>query len=162
MTTMFKKITTGFVIQDYDENGKCISQSFVAGDDVQFEDKNGNPLETDDGEKIERNHEYFPFDMVQPQTVEVVDFVSEYDDGSILVSPAKYDASTGQISDIHAIDINMTGMLSREFIIRRSGEEIEICLQCHEHTMKAVMLESVASKQSLEELKTCRGGCDND
>ena len=154
--TMFKKITTGFVIQDYGENGKCISQSFVARDDVQFEDEADNPIEQPE------SVEYFPFEMLQPSALEYVDFVSEYDDGSILASPAKYDPDTGEITDIHPIDINMTGMLSREFIIRRSGEEIDVCQECHEHTLKTVMVESGTNKQTLEELKTCRGGCDNE
>ncbi len=56
-----KKITTGFVIQTYNDNGKCTSQEFIAGDQVDWE--------TDDGQPIEApgNEEYQPFDMVQPE-----------------------------------------------------------------------------------------------
>jgi len=57
-----KKITVGFVVQDYNENGECTGQEFVAGDQVDWED--------DDGEEINSpGDEYFsyqPFDMVQP------------------------------------------------------------------------------------------------
>ena len=41
-----KKITTGFVVQDFDtELGKFIGQEFVAGDDCQYEDALGNPVD---------------------------------------------------------------------------------------------------------------------
>ena len=45
----FSKITTGFVCQKYrkDKSGKfvCIHQEFIAGDDVQFENAKGEPIE---------------------------------------------------------------------------------------------------------------------
>jgi hypothetical protein len=56
---MFKKFVTGFVIQNYDTNGKCTSQEFVAGDEVEWEDSNGEPISTPP-------HQYQPFNMVQP------------------------------------------------------------------------------------------------
>lgn len=56
-----KKITTGFVIQNYDDNGKCTGQEFIAGDQVDWEDDDGEPI----NEMIE--HEYFPYEMVQPE-----------------------------------------------------------------------------------------------
>jgi hypothetical protein len=56
-----KKITTGWVIQVYDtENEKFISQKFVAGDEVEYEDE--------EGEKVKYFESYLPFDMVQPMT----------------------------------------------------------------------------------------------
>lgn len=57
---MKKKFTDGFVIQTFDENGKCIHQEFVAGDTVDYEDENGNPIDMFE-------HDYQPFDMVQPE-----------------------------------------------------------------------------------------------
>jgi hypothetical protein len=53
----FSKITPGYVFQTF-EDGKCISQEFIAGDQDDYEDVNGNPLpETPD-------YEYQPFNMV--------------------------------------------------------------------------------------------------
>ena len=57
----FRKITTGFVIQNY-EDGKCVSQEFVAGDEVEYEDETGDPVDFPD-----YSEEYQPFDMVQPK-----------------------------------------------------------------------------------------------
>lgn len=57
-----RKITTGFVIQRWDKKtGKFLGQEFVAGDEVDYEDEFGNPID-------EREPEYQEFDMVQPQT----------------------------------------------------------------------------------------------
>lgn len=56
-----KKITTGFVIQDYNEQGKCTSQEFVAGDQVEWEDEWGNSIEP------KTNEEYCPYEMKQPE-----------------------------------------------------------------------------------------------
>ena len=53
------KITTGYVIQKFDtETNKFISQEFIAGDEVDFEDEQGNAVDCFD--------EYLPFDMEQP------------------------------------------------------------------------------------------------
>lgn len=38
-----RKITVGYVIQTFSNDGKCIEQEFVAGDDVVWEDENGEP-----------------------------------------------------------------------------------------------------------------------
>ena len=56
-----KKITSGFVIQYFEtETEKFLSQEFIAGDEVEVEDLEGNSLDEDDVS------EYLPFDMVQP------------------------------------------------------------------------------------------------
>ncbi|MEI8136397.1 MAG: hypothetical protein WCH21_03625 [Bacteroidota bacterium] len=48
----------GFVIQKFDtESGKCISQEFVAGDEVSYETESGKHLDDD---------LYQPYDMVNP------------------------------------------------------------------------------------------------
>ncbi len=63
MTMKIRKITTGFVIQTYDTNtGRCIEQSFVAGDDIAYEDECGNPVDWE-----EQPEAYQPFEMVQPK-----------------------------------------------------------------------------------------------
>lgn len=59
---MHKKITTGFVVQTYDGD-KCVSQEFIAGDQVDYEDENGETIDVDT-----TNEQYQPFDMVQPTT----------------------------------------------------------------------------------------------
>jgi len=45
----FNKITVGFVIQAFKKNadGKfiCISQEFIAGDQVDYENPNGDPID---------------------------------------------------------------------------------------------------------------------
>jgi hypothetical protein len=57
-----KKITVGFVVQTYDTDAKkFVEQSFVAGDQVDYENEFGEPL-------VEcSTKDYLPFDMVQPQ-----------------------------------------------------------------------------------------------
>ena len=59
----FNKITVGFVIQKYkrDDKGvaRCVSQSFIAGDQCDYETENGDTLD-------EQNEEYCPFEMIQP------------------------------------------------------------------------------------------------
>ena len=55
-----KKITVGFVVQSYDTNAKkFIEQNFTAGDQVDYEDEFGEPVES--------FSEYLAFDMVQPE-----------------------------------------------------------------------------------------------
>ena len=45
----FNKITVGFVIQTFEKSADgefiCTSQEFVAGDQVDYEDPNGNPID---------------------------------------------------------------------------------------------------------------------
>ena len=45
----FNKITVGFVIQAFEKSADgefiCTTQEFVAGDQVDYEDPNGNPID---------------------------------------------------------------------------------------------------------------------
>jgi hypothetical protein len=65
--TMFKKynkITSGFVIQAFEKRDKkfvCVEQEFMAGDPVDREDEQGEPVDVD-----VREEQYEPLDMVQP------------------------------------------------------------------------------------------------
>ena len=60
---IINKTTVGFVIQTFDtESGKCISQDFVAGDEVSYETESGKHL--DDGYFLDL---YQPYDMVNPE-----------------------------------------------------------------------------------------------
>ena len=60
------KVTVGFVVQEFDTDlGRFVSQQFTAGDECDYEDKDGNPVESTllevDGQEV-----YLPFEMVQP------------------------------------------------------------------------------------------------
>lgn len=55
-----KKITTGFVVQTYDTDLECcVNQEFVAGDQVDWEDEDGNTINAD------TSLPYQPFNMIQ-------------------------------------------------------------------------------------------------
>ena len=58
-----KKITTGYVVQMFDEHGQCVGQEFTASDDpVEYETPDGMTLE--DSEELEGL--YHSFDMAEP------------------------------------------------------------------------------------------------
>jgi hypothetical protein len=68
---MLKKITVGFVVQTFDDQGKCIAQEFIAGDRPdhsphriipQWKDEEGNPVIPPG------SHQFEPFTMQQPTT----------------------------------------------------------------------------------------------
>ena len=66
------KITTGYVIQEFDsDTGKCLNQTFIAGDSVDWEDDCGHPIDEP------AKSSYFPLDMIQPENHEPDDI--EYD-----------------------------------------------------------------------------------
>ncbi len=56
----FTKITVGFVTQTYQKDDKgrfiCTRQEFIAGDQCDYEDAEGNPIELPD-------YEYQPYNM---------------------------------------------------------------------------------------------------
>lgn len=61
-----KKITTGYVIQNFETVGGkhiCTSQEFIAGDPVDYEDMDGEPIDIDDLDGVEV---YQSFDMKNP------------------------------------------------------------------------------------------------
>lgn len=64
----YKKIITGFVIQDYIKlsDGKmiCQHQEFIAGDQVDYEDEVGNPIDVDTDKEV-----HFPLNMLNPEPV---------------------------------------------------------------------------------------------
>lgn len=68
---LISKVTIGFVIQTFDQSqDRFTSQEFVAGDEVNYEDDNGEPVDSAECE-IERgdvmSEPYIGFDMIQPQ-----------------------------------------------------------------------------------------------
>jgi len=73
---IIKKITIGFVVQTFDtEKEFLLSQEFIAGDEVTYEDEKGEPLSYYDikwwrsGEDCGRVEPYCPFTMVQPDAI---------------------------------------------------------------------------------------------
>lgn len=65
---LIDKITHGFVIQTYDtESKKFVLQEFVAGDQVEYESKDGDPVECPDSAP------YLPFFMKQPVEIDPKD-----------------------------------------------------------------------------------------
>jgi hypothetical protein len=68
MNNSHKKITVGFVIQDYKKlpNGTlvCTGQEFIAGDQVDYENEMGETVEVDTLKEV-----YCPFEMMQPKHV---------------------------------------------------------------------------------------------
>ena len=62
-----RKVTTGFVIQEFDsETGRCVSQEFVAGEQVEWEDRQGNCI-SDEEFGIDLDGLYHPLEMKQPE-----------------------------------------------------------------------------------------------
>lgn len=67
---IIKKITTGFVIQSFDtELGEYTHQEFFAGDDVDYEDEDGNQANSMMLESADGSEPYLPFEMVQPEVI---------------------------------------------------------------------------------------------
>jgi hypothetical protein len=63
---LINKTTVGFVVQVFDtEKGRFVSQHFVAGDECDYEDEKGDPV---DRKLLESGGKeaYLAFDMVQP------------------------------------------------------------------------------------------------
>ena len=54
-----RKLTYGYVVQFYSNDGKCLGQEFIAGDLVEWKAYNDKPISSP-------KHEYMPFDMCQP------------------------------------------------------------------------------------------------
>lgn len=73
-TLEFNKITAGVVCQKFRKNslGKyiCIHQEFVAGEEVQIEDHNGDPIEAPE-------HDDQPFNMTLLSHIEITDRLNE-------------------------------------------------------------------------------------
>jgi len=62
-----RKITTGFVVQEFDaDTGHCVSQEFIAGDQVEWEDRQGNAI-SDGDFGIDLEGLYHPMEMKKPE-----------------------------------------------------------------------------------------------
>lgn len=65
---VINKITVGWVTQTFDtDKQEWISQEFLAGDQVDYETEDGDPINyTDFENRIIGNEPYLPFEMKQP------------------------------------------------------------------------------------------------
>lgn len=89
-----RKITDGCVIQTF-EDGKCVSQKFVAGNDCEYEDESGDILYSGKELTFITRELYQPFNMVQPNTeivitvrgglIETVNFPEHFGDVKVVV-----------------------------------------------------------------------------
>ncbi len=58
---IIKKITEGYVIQTFDTDlGRFVSQEFIAGGQCQYEDEDGEPV---DSKEMGDPEPYLPYDM---------------------------------------------------------------------------------------------------
>jgi len=60
------KFVSGYVAQSFVKQGKkyvCVSQNFIAGEDVSRENESGDPASIDDSKEV-----YFPMNMEQPKS----------------------------------------------------------------------------------------------
>jgi len=62
------------------------------------------------------------------------EFTSEWDDGSVVTTYCEYNHETGFVDP----DVSNTlpeGSLVREYITLNSGEELEVCPNCHSYVL---------------------------
>jgi hypothetical protein len=96
------KITVGYVSQTFDTDlGRFVSQEFVAGDQVDYEDEDGDPVDSDLLEvkkkvkgkkgrmKTVKEEAYLPLEMKQPNELGLYDDTGniELSDGGIIEPP---------------------------------------------------------------------------
>lgn len=65
---LLRKVTVGFVVQTFDtEKQEFVSQEFVAGDQCDYENEDGEPVDRELFASPDGVEDYLPYDMVQPQ-----------------------------------------------------------------------------------------------
>lgn len=65
-------------------------------------------------------------------------FYSIWSDGSKIVTPAILIKKTGEVST-KSVSADPKALLVREFFETPKGNELEICMTCHEYILKTVM-----------------------
>lgn len=64
-------------------------------------------------------------------------FVSVWDDRHEVKSACVYDPETGEVIP-EVLDVDIDGVLTREYIILPDEKEIEVCMTCHSYVMKTI------------------------
>ena len=86
-------------------------------------------------------------------------FTSVWDGNTEITTPAKLNVKTGEITT-ESVETNDIDILEREYFTLKSGDELEVCPECHEYILKTVMKES--DGKSLYEAKICSNpNCEN-
>jgi hypothetical protein len=86
-------------------------------------------------------------------------FVSIWDEGSIR-TPAELNEETGEISTESVDADGMEHLMEEWFEDNETGDEYEVCPECHEYILKVVMKEGVG--KTLYEAQVCSNpDCDN-
>ena len=90
-------------------------------------------------------------------------FVSVWDDGTEIRTPAILDETSGSV-DTETADIENLDILQREYFESdesfNAGEEYEICPECHEYILKTVMKDGIGN--SYDEVRVCSNrDCEN-
>lgn len=90
-------------------------------------------------------------------------FVSVWDGGTEIRTPAELDEQTGEVTT-ESVEAGNVEILDREYFesseFFNSGEEFEICPECHTFITKVVMKEGIG--KTLYEARVCSDpNCDN-
>ena len=72
----YLKITPGFVVQSFDDEGKCYHQAFIVGEPVEYETEEGDIISSLDMPLS--GDEHFPYDMVQPSDISQQTIVDQF------------------------------------------------------------------------------------
>ena len=86
-------------------------------------------------------------------------FVSVWDGGTEIRTPAELDLSTGEVIT-ESVEAGNVEILDREYFESETGDELDICPDCHTYILKAVMKEGIG--HTLTEVFVCSDpDCDN-
>ncbi len=80
-------------------------------------------------------------------------FVSVWDGGQEIRSDAFYDAVTGEVDVLHALNAPEVRVLEQEFV-EFGGDEIPVCRSCHSYTLKSAMVANPHGSD-LNEIQVC-------
>jgi hypothetical protein len=83
-------------------------------------------------------------------------FVSIWDDGTEIRTPAVLDEKTGEV-DAETADVENLDILQREYFesdeFANAGEEYEICPECHTFILRTVMKDGIG--HTYNEVRVC-------
>ncbi len=68
-----------------------------------------------------------------------VKFVSIWDEGTKIRANSKYNPETKEISDVQEMNVDGLEVLEQEYIELPNGARLEVCQNCHRHTLVLVM-----------------------